>query len=152
MNAAMSFTAVMVYGRWQPGIGDPDALDWTITALYFVACGVCLRAGWVEWRAVRRGAFDLRPAFWLGLAVALYLLGCNKQLDLQSAFIAAGRDTAVQQGWYEKRRAFQAWFIVAAGACGILGIGAVGWWMRRVWRTYLFALAGAAVLMVFVLV
>jgi hypothetical protein len=53
----------------------------------------------------------------------LFLLGVNKQLDLQTLLGDVGRSVSTAQGWYDKRRAVQAVFVlVFAIICGIVAI------------------------------
>jgi hypothetical protein len=90
--------------RWSPVIGDPTFMGWATVIGYFAAALACLFAGWVRIRDKR---------FWFLLAVFLFLLGVNKELDLQSALTATGRCIAQIQGWYDQRRTIQIAFILA---------------------------------------
>ena len=51
----------------------------------------------------------------LGLTFCLFLLGINKQLDLQILLTQAGRWLAWYQGWYADRRGVQFAFLIVVG-------------------------------------
>jgi hypothetical protein len=92
---------------WSPGIGDPTPTGWLTVVGYLAACALA-------WRAASRDPGNA-PA-WRGIALFCALLALNKQLDLQSLLTAVARENAVAHGWYERRRAVQAAFILALGA------------------------------------
>lgn len=128
-------------GAWRPGIGDPTPLGWLTVAAYFVAAAAC-------WRTARR---DGRGP-WLVIALALVLLGINKQLDLQTALTELGRALARAQGWYEQRRTVQAGFIVALTLAGASLLAALLRSARPLEPGRLLALCGMTFIGVFVLV
>lgn len=78
------------------------------------------------------------------------LLAINKQLDLQSLLTQVGRDIAVYEGWWDRRRAVQATFIAAVAIVGMLAVGLMGWlsWPLTLGRAL--ALAGIGFLLVFI--
>jgi hypothetical protein len=136
-------------GTWSPGIGDPTFVGWLTVAAYLAAAFLCFRVyrrmpapvgrrapGSARVLAPLLGALassrreiaalpgDVRlRALWLGLAVTLFLLGLNKQLDLQTVLTEIGRIMARSEGWYAGRRRVQAAFI--------LGVLLVGAWIFR---------------------
>jgi hypothetical protein len=140
-------------GDWSPGIGDPTITGWVTVVSYFVGAYLCWLAFKVE--RVRRGlpgaglgaffsglggllrgmrsvgrpvpVIERVPALWAGLSLMLFLLGLNKQLDLQTLFTDIGRLMAKDEGWYADRRFFQFIFIVA-----LVLVGGVA--MRALWR------------------
>jgi hypothetical protein len=107
----MNFTAAI---SWRPGIGDPTLLGWLTVVIYAITALLCARVSVASRRAPSRAGF---PGVWMLYALILILLGLNKQLDLQTLVIEAGRQLALSEGWYEKRRAVQMAFTL------ILGIG-----------------------------
>jgi hypothetical protein len=133
-------------GGWTPGLGDPSPIGWITVAAYLVAAGLCVRA---RQRAHAAGAARL-GGFWLALAIALVLLGVNKQLDLQTGLAVLGRRLARAQGWYEARRTVQAVFLLALA----LGAGAATAWaaiaLRRELAAVRLALVGLALLAAFI--
>jgi hypothetical protein len=129
---------------WNAQIGDPTVVGWLTVAAYAAAALFC-------WRAHLGGARAERRA-WLGLALLMVFLAVNKQLDLQSLMTAVGRDMAKAQGWYERRRPIQALFIIAMAGAGLVGLGILLRSYRRASLALQGALAGAAVLFVFILI
>lgn len=111
--------ALAIGTEWRPGIGDPTFVGWLTVVAYFVAAVLCVRQMWHEERG------SLRRRFWGILVVMMLLLGINKQLDLQTWLTMTGRNLARSEGWYERRRTFQFWFILAVASGGFLGFAAV---------------------------
>jgi len=104
-------------GRWAPGIGDPTIIGWVTVAAYFIVAIICFRAF-----LRHQNDIEKNKMFWLFLAIALFFLGVNKQLDIQSLFTQIGKDLAVSQGWYAYRRFVQASFIIAITILGIISL------------------------------
>jgi hypothetical protein len=138
--------AVDTHGRWIAGIGDPSLVGWVTVGAYALAALLAARNA----AAARRAA---RPvAFWWTLLGLLLLLGVNKQLDLQTWFGQTGRDMALSQGWYERRRGVQALFIaLLCGGAATMLIGARRYW-RGLWPEYRGVFAGLLLLAVFVVI
>ena len=113
--------SIGVDGRWEAGIGDPTVVGWITVVAYGVSAALSLRCA-------RRTAIGLEHWFWVGAAVALVLLGFNKQLDLQTLVTQIGRDMAMREGWYAERRVAQAAFVSALPWPGwSLWCGCYGW-------------------------
>lgn len=151
MHMQTTLLAVIIDGRWYPGIGDPTVKAWFIVATYLagaVLSGLC----WTKRNQLVGPSLVRRfGAYWLVLAVTLLLLGINKQLDLQSLVHVMGRHLAKEQGWYDQRRIVQTDFI--AGIV-LLGVGSClfGFWMMRGLLTRLWlSLVGLVFLVVFVI-
>lgn len=122
-------------------VGDPTFLGWSITIAYF----------WVAWRSAGASKFHSREAmFWGILAVFLFCLGINKQLDLQSGLTATGRCVAKAQGWYENRRSVQIAFITAILVIATACFALLAYKMRASWSRISLALTGLAFLLSFV--
>lgn len=81
----------------------------------------------------------------------MLLLGINKQLDLQTPFIALGKSLAMTEGWYAQRRGAQWIFIACLGGLGLALLTWTAWVFRHAWRQYGLLLFGLLVLIVFVL-
>lgn len=157
---------------WRPGIGDPSFVGWLTVVAYLFAGWLCLRSFRVEKsgppRPYRQSVPAMvrvlirqwprppvparRAALWFGLAVLLFTLGVNKQLDLQSLLTDVGRVLAHDQGWYQQRRAVQVVFIACVGLLGAGGLGAVLWLARGQLADFRLALAGMVLLTGFVLI
>lgn len=135
----------VLYG-WSPGIGDPTIFGWAVVAGYFAAFLLCLRAGQVH--ILRDG----RLCLWHVLAAAMFLLGVNKQLDLQTLFTDAGRTYARDLGIYDQRRSYQAVFIAllafsASAAAIFVSVRAVkSSWQLRIATGGLIVLFGFVVI------
>lgn len=130
---------------WQPGIGDPGLSGW-LTVVDYALCAVLALLV-----ACRRGALAGR-AFWAVLVGLLIALGINKQLDLQTALIQAGRCLALAQGWYEERRIVQVAMIVVLVIGSLTGIAIASRALRDRAATNAVALLGLGVLVTFVLI
>ena len=103
-------------------VGDPTALGWTTFVLYLLAAGLCFRSARVGHAKDQESKFArIRRV----LAVLLFLLGLNKQLDLQTILIEWGRRLAMATGTYQHHRDIQLVFftglavglIVTVAAC-----------------------------------
>lgn len=108
------------YTPWYERIGDGGAVAWIITAAYFLAAILCVRTMLHSRAAEER-------SLWLLAAVALVLLGVNKQLDLQVMLLDLARDMSLRQGWHEARRTVQ-W---ASYGLALALVMATGWWLLR---------------------
>jgi hypothetical protein len=102
----------MTSAQWTPGIGDPTIAGWVTVATYAIAALLC-------WRA-RAMSIDAERHWWTGLFVLMILMGINKQLDIQTLFTDVGRDMARAQGWYDRHRVVQGFFIVGLIVAGLL--------------------------------
>lgn len=133
-------------------VGDPDFIGWSITASYVVAFVTCV----LNAMAVRRIRLSESKSrlylFWVGLSCVVFLLGLNKQLDVQTWMITVCRTLARENGWYEQRREYQAYFIFLVVCCGAVSSAWVTYQLRSVWRECMVAIVGLAVLGTFLLV
>ncbi|MEJ2141390.1 MAG: hypothetical protein P8Y24_03380 [Gammaproteobacteria bacterium] len=142
-------------GRWAPGIGDPTVMGWVTVAIYFAVALLC------TWAAIRtsankdntvQGQDKALSFFWFSLSVLLILLGINKQFDLQSLLTQVGKDLAIAQGWYEKRRTVQFLFIIFIAASGV---GVLALLVRKYWAMLDYikiTLIGCVILFIFILI
>ena len=123
---------------------DLSLLGWLITAAYFAAAFLTLRAA--------RGSGDERDRmFWIGCSALLLLLGLNKQLDLQGYLTTAGRSLARQEGWFEYRRLVQAAFIVTLCIAAATTLAVLAAWLRRSATAVKVAALGIVLLFTFIL-
>jgi hypothetical protein len=144
--AGSSSAAIDADGRWMAGIGDPSPMGWITVAAYGAAAALAARNAF----AARRSAAPV--GFWLTLTLVMLLLGINKQLDLQTWFGQTGRDIALSQGWYGRRRTVQAMFIVLLGAGAIAFVAAARrYWVAR-WHEYRWVFLGVVLLAVFIVI
>ena len=121
---------------------DQGPLAWFIVAGYVIAALLALRAG--------SAAAGRERSLWLGTAVALLLLGINKQLDLQTDLTDIARAAAHSEGWYGWRRDVQGLFLVLM-AFGTIGIAMLLWrWLRKVTASAKVAAMGLLILLAFI--
>ena len=133
-------------GRWHAGIGDATIYGWITVAFYLLAVVRCI------FKAYASKKFGGSYQFWLYLAAFLLLLGINKQLDLQSWFTEALKDSAQAHGWYEQRRPVQVAFITALGFGMLITLISFRLFLASTWRNYTFTWVGIILLCTFVLI
>jgi hypothetical protein len=149
---AFSYTdfSICVSDRWQLSIGDPNIAGWVICAAYAVAAAlavIVLRAAPFAPAHHRR-----ERILWALIAALMAALALNKQLDLQTLILTAGRCLSQEQGWYDSRRLVQRDFIFVLIALAVLTGAAMIWLLRGIMRHNLIALLGLAALAGFVLI
>ncbi|HXS18267.1 MAG TPA: hypothetical protein VN764_13810 [Polyangiaceae bacterium] len=147
-------------------------MGWFTAASYFVTSWLCLKCVGREksgptrslvatlpalyrvvrkhWPAVPHRA--RRASIWAALGVLYFLLGVNKQLDLQSALTEAGRIVAWWGGWYEYRRLVQAAFILAILIATVLTGSVFLKYVRAELSHFALPLCGVLVTVSFVLI
>lgn len=158
--------------KWTPGIGDPSFGGWLTVVAYFYTAWCCLQAFASEKSGPRRPIWQLiaplvrvlikhwpqvpgpaqRSAIWLLLGALLLALGVNKQLDLQSLLTELGRIAAHEQGWYERRRLVQGFFILAVLLGGVVSLGFLHTIMKGLDGAFRLATLGASTLCAFVVI
>lgn len=114
---------------WYPHLGDPTIGGWMTVALYFAACLSCWITGGSIRPNHRRSPTDAQ--IWRQISVLFFLLGINKQLDLQSGLTELGRMIAYSGGWYGQRRTVQAEFIFGLAAALVVAIVVLCFWARK---------------------
>lgn len=135
---------------WSPGIGDPTFGGWLTVALYLsgsVSCWITAR----QISAIEPEVLSERRA-WLNIAVMFFLLGINKQLDLQSALTEVGRILAHSEGWYRERRLVQAGFIVVVALASLSALTTLLIWARHAPSPTWLGLLGTVSVFCFVLI
>lgn len=164
-------------GSWSPGIGDPTFVGWITALAYLLVSALCFHIfNQYRTRARRGGQPALAlpivallmaflggerrlgrvplsgrlAALWLWVGVLLFLLGINKQLDLQTALTEIGRMMAEEEGWYERRAQVQLAFIVGVVLIGAWCLAAVVRLARGGLSTVRGVLLGTLFLMCFV--
>ena len=125
-------------------IGDPTIYGWLTVAAYALAAWLCVRAS--------RSGPNGERRLWLVFAAMMAFLCINKELDLQTLLTAAGRSFALEHGWYEQRRRYQAEFIVLFAIGALLAIAVLIRSFRRAQWAVKGAIVGVAILTLFVIV
>ena len=137
--------------NWTPTIGDPSVIGWVTVLLYFVTAALCAKV-----YADRRLYFSRKRRrqgyFWLSLSLVMFLLGVNKQLDLQSLFTEIARYLSHEQGWYQDRRYYQRLFVLLVLLSSVVVGGFLCFFYRKVYRNNLLAIAGICLLLGFVFI
>ncbi len=132
---------------WQTSIAKADAADWITVTAYLIAAILSIQAAQQAW--LRRESRD--TLFWRVTVVLLLFLSVNELLDLQTLLTAIGRQYAVQNGWYEERRQVQYLFIIGLSGLGVIAGIFMLWWTRHTDNAVRFALAGLALIGLFIL-
>lgn len=138
--------------NWTPGIGDPTIVGWfTVLAYFFaflfsVACAKRMRFD------ISDNDLTAQRRLWWFIALALLMLGINKQLDLQTFLTEVGRMMARREGWYEQRRKIQEVFIAGIAFGGLFVLLWAWRTLRNVWRDSWLTIAGMFFLIGFVIV
>lgn len=154
---------------WSPGFNDPTVMGWLITFAYLWVAWSCRRlakvpevSGPVAVRVVsgaRQISRDpssqlatLERRYFGALGWGLFILGANKQLDLQTAFLQLARAAADALEVRSLKFLLQIAFASVLGVCLLL-VGALLWIVaRRLGRAARSAALGCAALLAFVLV
>ena len=139
-----------VADRWQLVVGDPNVPGWAICAAYALAAAlavVVLRTAPFAPAHHRR-----EKILWALIAGLMAALALNKQLDLQTLILTAGRCLSQEQGWYDSRRLVQHDFILVLIGSAALAGAAMIWLLRGIIRHNLVALIGLAALAGFVVI
>ncbi len=129
-------------GFWLEDQGDRTVIGWGITVCYLLAGMLCFYCtGHLDSRRVLPIS-QIFAWFWCLMAVALVLLGINKQLDVQMLLADIGRAYTKYHGWYGQRAPVQN-RVLAVGAClGLACVQGVAYRMKRGPKSLWFALWG----------
>jgi hypothetical protein len=131
---------------WRPGIGDPTVMGWVTVAAYALAA-------FAAWRTAESAeAQTSEHRTWVLVTVLMGMLCINKQLDLQSLFTDIARFVARKQGWYERHREVQLWFVILVPVTAAVATGVLALRYRAFWRRHWLLGTGLAFLLTFVVV
>lgn len=150
MSISGSVFSKCVSAGWQLSVGDSNFLGWALFATYALAA---VLAGIVLYTSAFGPTHHRREQLLWGLIAGLMAaIALNKQLDLQTLILTAGRCLAKERGWYADRRLVQRDFIfVLIGLAALTG-GGIIWLLRGIVRHNLTALLGLATLAAFVVI
>jgi predicted RNA-binding Zn-ribbon protein involved in translation (DUF1610 family) len=131
--------------QWTLGVNDPTIIAWVIALLYLIAAVRCI------YKAKASKQFGGNYQFWLYLAAFLFLLGINKQLDLQSLLAELAQDSAKAHGWYAIRKPVQIAFIALLGVGMLITILSFRMFLASTWHNYKITWLGIILLNLFIL-
>ena len=134
---------------WRPKIGDPTLIGWITVVAYLISFLFCVRAG-LRTRRLTQETQGESPILWFIFAAGLFLLGLNKQLDLQTALIQVARQTALGEGWYQQRRLAQIIFVLMLGIAISGAFFIIVYQQHRFFKNHALALLGSIFLAAFV--
>lgn len=143
------------YQPWELSFGDATVIGWSITLAYFACVWIVLRAA-ARAHALRGRVIDGAligegiVRLWCLVALILFFLGVNKELDLQRLFLEIARDVAREGGWYEDRKPLQIAALVVVISVSISIAGWMLWVLRRHARAIWPAVAGVVILGAFI--
>ncbi len=138
--------------RWRPGIGDPTPLGWLTVLAYLVVTIICTVYAFRLWQAKGLEHRRRQIAAWVLVAFLLFLLGINKQLDIQTLLSQIGREISRTQGWYSDRRAIQFVFIIFVACTGTTSIAVLAFILRKSLRRHWLTFLGLLTLLLFVVI
>lgn len=137
---------------WTLTVGDPTVGGWLTTVLYMLAALSAL----VVYRHVAEGfqqQVKRQRVLWLLIALTLFFLGFNKQLDLHVWLLDQARVLADWQGWYdEQRRMIQIGFIKTSAAVSVLLVGVFAILYRNVIGRHILAIVGVCLLAAYAII
>ncbi len=121
---------------FEPSVGDPTLLGWLTVLAYLVAAVSCVLCMIRSEQIFGQEHLLQHRLIWSMMALGLFFLGINKQLDIQSWFTAVIKTIAYEQGWYEFGQRAQVIFIAGMGVVGLIVLVIGIWFFRHVWRKY----------------
>lgn len=135
---------------WSPTIGDPSFMGWFTVVAYFYTAILASKLYLSSSRMFAEHAVQQKQ-FWLFMALILFVLGINKQLDLQSLLTTIGKYYAHRDGWYEHRRVIQVSLIIGI----LLSMLMLTLWflfkVKKIVKANWLAVLGLSFLLVFVM-
>ena len=145
-------------GHWWREFGDNDALGWATTVAYIVVAGLCVRAARAAGRRrtaqgpPERPSVSARPADWMIIAAGVFLLGLNKQLDLQILAPDAGIGLVKAAGFDENRRWVGRLFVLVLSAAVLSVLARSARHLRAARRGHTLTLVGLTLLACFLII
>ena len=127
----MGIFELLTRNGWSLHVGDPYPMGWIIFSGYMITSVLCLFAGLSVKKLDYDGEKKKDTIIWFGLSVIMFLLGLNKQLDLQVLFFDIGSIVSYSQGWFEFRREAQKLFIAGLGLAVIILLVTISVIFRR---------------------
>ena len=119
-----------------------DVLTWAdstafIVALYAIAGATALLIGVAERRRSHTTDPRFWPPFWFSVAAFLLLLAVGRASNVSDLLTDLGREQARSGGWYDTRRALQAWVVGGVAAVWAVTVMVAVWRVPERRRRYL---------------
>ena len=108
-----------------------------VVALYALVGTTSLALGFVEQRRGRASAPRLWPKFWFATGGLLLIIAVGRASNVGDVLTELGRERARSGGWYDVRRALQAWVIGAVAAVWAVTVAIAVWRVPERRRRYL---------------
>jgi hypothetical protein len=121
---------------FKPTVGDPTFLGWLTVLVYLVAALSCVLCTIRSEQIFGQEHLLQHRLIWGMMALGLFFLSINKQLDIQSWFTAVIKKIAYVQGWYEFGQRAQIIFVAGMAVVSIIVLVVGIWFFRHVWRQY----------------
>jgi hypothetical protein len=148
----MQILAILEKNGWKLCIGDPYPLAWIIFTGYIISSVLCYYIGF-SLNKINKGSKEKGDIiFWYGLSAILFFLGINKQLDLQTLFVAIGRSLANYQGWFDIRRGVQKIFIIGFFFISIISFIGLGIFLKKQVFKNFYIILGVIMIVSYVLI
>ncbi len=138
--------AAEVVSAWHAEIGDPTLFGWLTVLVCFAAVVRCIQ------KSKESKHFGGNYQFWLYLAAFLFLLGINKQLNLQAWLVEIMQNRARTYGWYGYKQSIFTICISMLGVGILLAMLRFRLYLASSWRNYKIAWAGILLLLMLVLI
>jgi hypothetical protein len=138
-------------GYWIRYAGDFTFTGWFITAIYFIVFLLCI---------LYLSKLNKNPAkhekpyvhFRIFLTGCIFLLGLNKQIDIQLLITDIGRTYSQAHGWYETRKYFQVEFLAVFSTIGLGLFFILCKALKNIWRSVFLPVTGLFILFSFVII
>jgi hypothetical protein len=124
--------------------GDPTLLGWGTTFAYLLTFLLLLAN-------VRKARAGQEPfSFWLVASLAIFALGVNKQLDLQTWLHNSAKAWIEAKGLYEHKQTLQLGFVAVIALGGLATVWLLRRWIMNSGRRYRLVFIGLGVSIFFV--
>jgi len=138
-------------GYWVKDAGDYTPEGWFITIAYFIICLLCFLF-LIKLQKNHANIDKTYIRFWYILTIVVFILGINKQLDVQMLLADIGRTYSQAYGWYNTRRPFQIQFISFFTSLATGFVILIGYALKNIWRRVCLPLLGVSILFGFVII
>ena len=131
-----------------PG-GDPTILGWVTFGLYMMAAALTLQESKTGQKPPQN--IPIQRAF-KSLAILQFILGLNKQLDLQTSLIILGRYVADQAGLHNYYRQIQLFFFVGLLVGSTVAVAVNFKMLRAFWSAHPWVATGFGLVITYALI